>query len=237
MSAPDYLATVYASDEDLAIRCDADISILTPNSNLLAGGSDGVFNSVDPWTLTSASNDFQAQGVVVGNTIKLLSAVDSSGSAPKKVSPFGGSSGVLMAVGAIAGHSITLRRLGLGDGVGVPPGVTDLAGVTFSIETLAPQINQASDELNRRFGIDPRSAFNSPTGIYDVGVLKEACMLIVLIRKYIGDLRTKDGSYQDKIRELIAARDDVFARLMIRWGTTPDAPLPTPVQFGTRVSR
>lgn len=235
MSAPDRLAVVYANDEQLAIRCDGDISILTPNANLLAGGTDGVFDASDPWTLTSASNDFEAQGVAVGNTVKLTSAVDQATS--KKIQPWGGMAGVVMAVGSASGHSLTLRRLGLGDGEGLPPALGGLSGVTFSVETLAPQIEQASDELNRRCGIDPRSSRYAPPDVYDLRELNEACMLIVLLKKYGGDLKTENGAYPIKIKLLQDALAASLARLQVRWGALPDAPQPAPVQFGTRVGR
>jgi hypothetical protein len=133
---------------------------------------------------------------------------------------------------------MTLRRLGMPTGVGLPvaPAVGYTA-VSFAVETLGPQIEDASDEINRRFGIDPASSLRGPSAIYDLRELREACMLTVLLRKYTGDVRTKDGAFTLKIKELTRERDDSFARLQIRWGEAPDAPPPPLPVFGTRVGR
>jgi hypothetical protein len=62
-------------------------------------------------------------------------------------------------------------------------------------------------------------------------------MLTVLLRKYTGDVRTKDGAFNAKIAELKKDRDDALSRLSLRWGSTPDAPPPPSPKFTTRASR
>lgn len=235
MPDPARLAIVYCNDEDLAIRAIGDYSVLAPNSNMLAAGVDGVIDPSDLWTLTSASNDFEAQGVASGCTVNLKSATLTGASKPSL--PWGASGG-LFGVSSVSGHSMTLRRLGMPTGVGLP--VAPAVGFTtvqFAVETLAPQIEQASDEINRRYGIDPASSLRGPSEIYDLRELREACMLVVLVRKYTGDVRTKDGAFALKIKELTKERDDSFSRLLLRWGASPDAPVPPPPAFGMRCSR
>lgn len=226
MSNPVRLTTLYATDEDLAIRCNSDLDVLTPASNLLAYAADGVFGAGDRWTLTSATVDFAAQGVAAGNTLLIT-----------KPSTLVAPSGTPLAVESVSGSSVTLRRLGLAANVGQPPGpIAGATGVTFKVETLAPQIEQASDEINRRFGIDPASTTRAPSAIYDLRELQEATMLLVLIRQYTAVNRTKDGVYTPKLRDLAADRDAAFGRLQLRWGATPD-PVSVPSVFGMQIDR
>lgn len=235
MAGPSRLATVYAQDEDLAIRCDGDFAVLTPNSNLLASGDDGVFGMGNPWLLTSASNDFTVQGVAVGNIVKLTSVAQTPPAKP--LLPWGASGGYF-AVGVVAANALTLRRIGLSDGLGFPPSPPGGAtAVKFAIETLGPQIEQASDDINRRFGIDPASSTRAPANLYDLRELQEATMLTVLLRKYTSDVRTKDGAYPVKIREITAQLDATLARLSIRWGPSADVPPAPSPKFGMRCSR
>ncbi len=61
----------YATDEDIALRASADFSLLCPRDQKVAAGSDGAFSTSDPWTLTSASADFNALGVAAGQVVQL----------------------------------------------------------------------------------------------------------------------------------------------------------------------
>lgn len=226
MASPARLAVLYATDEDIAIRCYSDFTVLTPSSSLLIAGADGVFDAADLWTLTSATVDFAARGLAVGHVVKLT----------KPQSAFKGK-GEWLAVGAVAAGSVTLRRIGMDDGVGQPPSpIGGLTAVEFSVATLAPQIEQCSDELNRRFGIDPAFAMRAPSWIYDVRELREACMTTVLHRQYTVDARQKDGDFAMKIRELCSARDAAIGRLQVRWGPTGNEAPPTSM-FGMRIVR
>ena len=64
MAAPDLLTTVYATDENIAIRAGGDFAPLCPDWQKLASGSDGVFTAGSPWVLNSPSVDFEAAGVL-----------------------------------------------------------------------------------------------------------------------------------------------------------------------------
>ena len=55
MAAPQQLATVYATDENLAIRSSSDFTMLCPDWQKLAFGTDGAFTVGAPWVLKSAS--------------------------------------------------------------------------------------------------------------------------------------------------------------------------------------
>ena len=52
--------TVFATDEDIAVRAGDDYAALCPSSNKLAEGTDGVMDPGTPWDLSSASVDFGA---------------------------------------------------------------------------------------------------------------------------------------------------------------------------------
>src|SRR5262245_5648288 len=125
---------VYATDEDIAVRAGGDFILLAPPWQQMAAGTDGVFASGAPWVLTSASVDFQANGVQP-NQVVLLSA-------PRTSFPGGGR---LLAIDSVASGAITLRRLHKELNVGQPPApAAGLTSVAFSVTTLDPQIEEAS---------------------------------------------------------------------------------------------
>src|SRR5690242_11932467 len=110
MAAPDRLATVYATDETIAIRASGDFTMLCPEWQKLAYGTDGTFAAGSPWVLTSASVDFAAVGVTAQHVVLLR----------KPATAFKGS-GELLAVDGASSAGLTLRRLGAGPGAGFPP--------------------------------------------------------------------------------------------------------------------
>ena len=65
------LDIVYAVDEDLFVVGGADWATIVPRSNRMAAGVDGVFAANQPWTLSSASNNFASQGVTAGMVVEL----------------------------------------------------------------------------------------------------------------------------------------------------------------------
>lgn len=226
MSSEAQLSTVYCTDEDICIRCPADFTALVPKDQVLASGSDGVFSSGDPWTLTSASNDFQNQGVAVGHVVQLTEPAKS----------FGGG-GVKMAVGAVNASAITLRRAGNGDGIGMPPSPpAGLTGVSFAIRTFDPQIEDVCYHLNQKFGIDQSWALSDPSLIYDLRVLRQATALAVLVRAYSGDTRSKDGDFSLKLGRFRQDLSDTMAIVQVRWAQATDTPPPTSL-FRTRRTR
>ena len=209
MAAPDLLTTVYATDENIAIRAGGDFAPLCPDWQKLASGSDGVFTAGSPWVLNSPSVDFEAAGVVAQHVVLLR----------KPSTAFRGS-GELLAVDGAAGHSITLRRLGTHPYHGQPPAPSaGLEGVEFLIATLDPQIEEASFDMNRRLAIDPLIAGRSPTDLYDLRDLRQACVLTVLSQRYTSETRGQQGDFALKLTEAKQELAEVLARLQLRWGT------------------
>ena len=118
---------VYATDEDIALRASTDFIALCPRDQVLATGTDGVFDPSDPWTLRSTSVDFAAFGLVPGLLARLTR--------PTNVfSP----NGEIFAIHGVATGAITLRRKGqLPAGIGQPPSPPGgLSGVEFAVRSL-----------------------------------------------------------------------------------------------------
>ena len=226
------LTTVYATDEDIAVRAPADFPILCPRDQKLAWGSDGAFSPTSPWVLTSSTVDFSARGLAPGNVVQLLQPV-------ANFRPPGDS----LVVDSIAPFAVTLRRKGLATGAGQPPGPSSaLIGVEFTANTLGPQIERASYDLNRRFGIDDLVAGRRAVDLYDPREIREATVLSVLYRQYVAMSR-ETGEQQDafaaKSALLKAELDDLLDRLVVRWGP-PGAPMAaegTTSRFGARLAR
>ena len=228
MPPPPYppLAVVYCTDEAIAIRCNSDHQVLTPDANVIAEASDGEFAASDQWTLRSETVDFEDQGVEPGSLVN----------ARGKHAAIKGS-GTVFVVESVAGKTASLRRIGMVAGKGQPPAPAEgLTGVEFKVATLAPQIEQASDEINRRFGIDPAVASRSPEWAYDLRELEEATMLTVLLRQYTVDARTSDGDFPLKIKEIKQVLDAALSRLQVKWGPRGDSQTPSSV-FGMRLVR
>jgi len=230
MSSEAQLASVYASDEDVCIRAYADFATLVPKDQVLASGNDGVFDPSDLWTLTSASSDFTAQGLAVGHVVQI------TGPAPDFKA-----AGSLFAVGVVATNALTLRRLGKGDGIGLPPCSSGgLNGVTFAVRTFDPQIEDASFEINQKFGIDPSWATMAPDAVDNLRVLRQATVLTVLARAYATSSHAKNGDFDVKAITSKQALSDALATVEIRWtkslGVGASLPPPTS-RFSTRIGR
>jgi hypothetical protein len=204
----DRLAVVYATDENLAVRAGGDFAMLCPDWQKLAAGTDGLFASGSPWSLSCAGVNFNAAGVVAGHVVSLR----------KPTTVFKGS-GELLAVDAVAGNNVTLRRLGCNPGLGQPPApVAGLTAVEFQIATLDPQIDEASFELNRRFSIDPKVPGRTPADVYDLRDLRQACVLTVLAQRYAAETRSTQGDFALKLTQVRQDLAEVLARLQLRWG-------------------
>jgi hypothetical protein len=210
MSAPDQLSTVYATDENIAIRASGDFALLCPDWQKLAAGIDGVFLPGAPWSLGSASVNFSAAGVTSQHVVLLR----------KPSSAFKGS-GELLAVESASGTTLTLRRLGSGPNLGQPPSpASGLTGVEFLVATLDPQIEEASFDLNRRFGIDPMVAGRTPSDVYDLRDLRQACVLTVLAQRYSSETRGSSGDFALKLSQVKQELSEVLARLQLRWDSS-----------------
>ena len=230
---------VYATDEDIALRASADFSALCPRDQLLASGLDGIFAASDLWTLTSNSVDFSAFGLEPGLVVRLT----------KPPGAFG-PSGELLAIQAVVPGAITLRRKGQAAGVGQPPSPPNgLTNVEFTVRSLGPQIQLASYDLDRRFGIDDAVAGRRSVDLYDPHQLREAVVLTVLYKQYLdqsrqfaGPIADQSGTpgdvYSAKARIVKAELDEVLDRLALKWNEADIAALSiATTRFSTRISR
>jgi hypothetical protein len=226
MSASAQLTTVYATDENIAVRASGDFAMLCPDWQKLAFGTDGTFAAGSPWVLTSASVNFTAAGVSAQHVV-LLS---------KPSTAFKGS-GELLAVQSATDNAITLRRLGGSLNAGQPPAqAAGLTGVEFLIATLDPQIEEASFDLNRRFLIDPNLAGRTPSDIYDLRDLRQACVLTVLAQRYAAEVRGSQGDFALKLAQVRQELSEVLPRLQLRWGPS-GLDTPSTNWFSTRLVR
>ncbi len=219
------LAITYASDEDAYAIGGADFGVICPENNLIAKGVDGVFATGDLWTLTSATNDFTAQGAKSGQILQLLGP-----SVAYKQPQF-------LAVESVSGSSCTLRRAGFAVGIGVPPGpVGGLIGITFKILTLYPQLENAAYDLNDQFGIDENIPWRAPLAVYDPRQFRRLTILRVFYELYMSINRSKAGDFADKQKYWQTEYDDVLSMTTIHWGQLGLQQAPTG-RFSTRIVR
>ena len=231
--------TVYATDEDIALRASTDFSALCPRDQVLALGTDGIFASSDLWTLTSATVDFAAFGLTPGLLARLT----------KPTTVFG-PNGELFAIQSVATRGITLRRKGQPAGVGQPPSSPGgLTNVEFAVRSLGPQLALASYDIDRRFGIDDCVAGRRSVDLYDPQQLREAAILTVLYKQYLDQSRqfvgrvadqseTPGDVYAAKARIAKAELDEVLDRLALKWNEADVASRAVATsRFSTRLSR
>lgn len=228
MPRPSHLTTVYATDEDIFVESPADFGLLVPSSNAMAEGSDGAFSPSDRWTLTSASNDFGAQGVAPGMVIELKSVPGAN--SPFKVNQF-------LAVESVSGSSVTLRRAGYDVGVGKPPGPPGGAtGVPFKVLSMGPQIDNAAYVLENRYSVDPRIPNRDPGSLADQRVFRRLVALWTLYQFYLNDNRSKEGDWAAKTKQYQQQYEDALDSAVVRWGPSGQT-LPDTTRFSTRVTR
>src|SRR5262245_5723118 len=185
---PAHTSPAYCTDEDILVRAGGDWAVLCPPWQVMAAGTDGVFSSGAPWVMSSATVNFANNGVQPNQVVWLT--------APKANFPGGGH---FLAIDSVAGSSITLRRLHKDLNVGQPPApAAGLSGVTFAINTLDPQIEEATYDVKRRFAIDDTTGTNvnrQSSWIYDQRELRMATVLIVLWNRYAQEARTDRGDF------------------------------------------
>ncbi len=231
-NGPIATSPVYASDEDVFVRCTGDFAIIAPVSQQLAAGIDGYFDPADQWRINSATNDFQSQGVQAQNIIMLQG--------PSQA--FKGS-GIFMAVDAVAGNSMVLRRPNAALNIGMPPApVAGLTGVTFSVQTLYPQIEEASYQLKQtKFMIDEAIASRASSWIYQGAedpyrILRRLCVLRVLIDRYTIETREERGDFELKRKTFGIEHRDLLAQVQVKWGPQGTSAEATDI-FSCKVSR
>jgi hypothetical protein len=224
--------TLYATDEDIAIRASADYSILVPRDQKLAWGNDGQFAPGQRWVLSSATVDFQANGLSPDHVVLLTQPV-SLFKPP----------GELFVVVDVSAGTVTLRRKGQPEGVGQPPAPQGgILQVEYSVATFAPQIASASYDLNRRYGIDDFIAGRRASDLFDPREVREATVLTVLHRKYMDLCRGPEhygDSFAAKAQLYKQELDDLLARTVVHWlPALVEGPYNIPTsRFGTRLSR
>lgn len=225
-SVPAFTTPVYATDEDIAVRAGMDFVALAPYSQRMAGGTDGAFLPADPWTLTSGTAQFLTNNVHPNQVVWLTQ--------PK--SQFAGN-GIILAIDSVQASSITLRRLHKDLGVGAPPSpAAGLTGVTFVINTLDPQTEEASYDLKRRYGVDENIWNQSSSNMYDLRDLRTATVLTVLQGRYVQEARGDRGDFPRKIALLSAQLASVLERVEVRWGVNGKNP-PSSSLFGCLTMR
>lgn len=228
-SLPSQTTPVYATDEDLLIYAGGDWSLLCPPWQQMAAGTDGSFAAGVPWTLNSASVDFQSNGVAPNQVVWL--------SAPKSQYPGGGQ---FLAVDSVSGNSITLRRPYKNSNIGQPPApAAGLSGITFAINTLDPQIAEASYDIKQRFTIDDHPVagmLRSSQFVYDLQILRAATVYTVLVDRYTQETRTDKGDFDKKIARFRAKMEDALNRVQVRWGPTGNSASPASL-FSCRLTR
>lgn len=228
-SLPSQTSPVFCTDEDILIHAGGDFAVLVPPWQSQANGTDGVFDPSDRWTLTSASVDFQANGVA-SNQVVLLTA-------PKSQYPGGGH---FLAIESVSGNAITLRRPYKAPGVGQPPSpAAGLTGVSFNVSTLDPQIAEASYDIKQQFGLDDnplQGVQRSSSWVYDLQVLRVATVYTVLLERYTQETRSDRGDFEKKVVRFRQKLDDALARVQIRFGPTGNSAEPSTV-FSCKLSR
>ena len=216
----------------MALRASADFSLLCPRDQKLAGGTDGIFSPSDPWTLTSPTVDFLAQGLAPGQVVQLTKPVTS-------FKP----PGECFVVVSVSQNAVKLRRKGQPPGMGQPPSPAGgLGGVEFLVTTLGPQIARASYDLNRRYGIDDLIAGRRSCDLYDPQEGRDVTVLTVLLHQYSDMSRRaedKPDTFAAKAQVVRAELDELLGRVVVHWkaATTPPSGGGGTSRLSTRITR
>jgi hypothetical protein len=223
---PEQTKPVYATDEDIAVRAGGDFLTLCPSWQQMAIGTDGFFVAGAPWVLNSTAVNFAANNVAPNQVVWL--------SQPKTQYPGGGA---LLAIDSVAGSTITLRRLYKDVGVGQPPApLAGLSNVTFTINTLDPQTEEASFQIKRRFGIDENIADRTSSWIYDLLDLRQVTVLSVLLARYGQEVRAEKGDFALKLHQIERELEQALDRVQVRWGPSGNSAEPSTL-FSCKLSR
>ena len=133
--------------------------------------------------------------------------------------------------------SLTLRRLHKDLNVGQPPApAAGLANVTFTINTLDPQTEEASFDIKRRFGIDENIVERTSSWIYDLRDLRMATVLSVLVARYTQETRGDKGDFPRKLEQIKVELNQVLDRVQVRWGPFGNSEEPSTL-FSCKLSR
>jgi hypothetical protein len=230
-SGPLATTPVFATDEEIYVRCTGDFGIIAPPSQMLAAGTDGVFAPGSPWILNSDTNNFQSQGVLAQTVVWLQG--------PAAV--FRGT-GIFLAVDSASGNALILRRPMQPLWAGMPPApAAGITGVTFTIQTLYPQIEEASYYLKTRFMVDEAIAYRSSSWLYK-GVedpyrsLRRLCILKVLVDRYTAEVREERGDFEMKRRQFGVEYKELFGQVQVKFGPMGNSAEAADI-FSTKISR
>lgn len=198
-------ATTFCTDEDVAAEASSDFIAIAPETPVWASGTDGVILLADPWVLTSALADFEAQAVPLGAIVILES--DEDNTAYSWLSD----EGKLYAVGSASGHDLTLRQPGLASSEGEPPGSRgDMELLRFTIPALYPIRLAATNWVRKQLNFDQASDLITSDD------LKELTVYEVLRRLYRQASKTKDDYYYSQAERYEECRDEVLMELQGR---------------------
>jgi hypothetical protein len=99
-----------------------------------------------------------------------------------------------------------------------------------------PQIEEATFDIKRRFGIDENITFRDSSWIYDQRDLRMAVVLSVLYDRYTAEARTDSGDWQRKIGHIRTQREAVLDRVQVRWGPFGNSSEPSTI-FSCKITR
>jgi hypothetical protein len=217
---------VYAHDEHIVVRAGGDFVTLCPPWQQMAAGTDGYFSSGTPWVFSSSSVDFTYQNIQPRQVIQLTG--------PKNAFP---GTTTLLAIDSVSGNSLTLRRVNQKLNYGQPPGIqAGNATISFVINTLYPQIEEATFDIKRRYGIDENTFYRASAWIYAQRDLRMATILSTLLPRYIHETRSDRGDFSDKIALIKTDLQEVLDRVQVRWGPLGNSAEPSTL-FSCRLSR
>ena len=99
-----------------------------------------------------------------------------------------------------------------------PAPAAGLTNVAFTITTFDPQIEEASFDIKRRFGIDENITFRDSSWIYDLRDLRMLTVLTVLYDRYTAELRSDRGDWVRKMGHIRNPETKSLDRVQVRWG-------------------
>lgn len=201
--------TPFCQAEDIAERITQDLALILPPSQILAEGTDGII-APGEWVLSSATAAFETYGVPVGS-LAILQSPGSSQSTSK-----------VFVVSNVEGSTITLRRVGLGSGIGQPPGgAAGMSGVIFSIHYLDPQINDTTTYLSMIFGIDDNIPGRRYVDIYNLNDVIEIAISRIVSMLYLNAMMNSSNDlFKEKHAMHKAQYTDLKSAVRIRFGPT-----------------
>jgi hypothetical protein len=101
---------------------------------------------------------------------------------------------------------------------------------------LDPQVEEASFDIKRRFGIDENLVQRTSAWIYDLRDLRMATVLSVLLARYTQESRSEKGDFPRKLSQIKVELDLVLDRVQVRWGPLGNSQEPSTL-FSCKISR